>query len=131
MSAPCDVDKLREIVFHPLPPGQIERALDLLEAIAGLNVTRIGPQTLQIAYSISDHTLQEVETLLGLQGFHLEATLLIRVKRALVHYCEHVQQENLHKPETQTKKYKPHMEAWGKHPHGDHDETPAEWRQYK
>jgi len=131
VSAACDVDKLREIVFHPLPPDQIERALDLLADIAGLQVNQTGPQTLQIAYCITDHTLQDVETLLGLQGFHLEATLLIHLKRALVYYCEHVQRENLHKPEVQTKKYKPHMAAWGKNPHGDHDETPAEWRQYK
>ncbi len=131
MSAACDVDKLREIVFHPLPPEQVERALNLLRELPGLTATRAGPQSLQITYSVTEHTLQDLETLLGLRGFHLEATLLIRVKRALVYYCEHVQRENLHKPEVQTKKYKPHMEAWEKHPHGDHDETPTEWRQYK
>ncbi|MDP2432395.1 MAG: hypothetical protein Q8O33_10200 [Pseudomonadota bacterium] len=131
MSAPCDVDKVREIVFHPLPPEQVERALELLGDMPGLKVTRLGPQSLQIAYCIGDHCLQDIETMLGLRGFHLEATLLIRVKRALAYYCEHVQRENMHKPEVLTKKYKPHMEAWEKHPHGDHDETPTEWRQYK
>ncbi len=131
MSAHSDVDKLREIVFHPLPPEQTERALEFLSALPGLRVTRTGPQTLHVSYCITDHTLQDLETLLGQQGFHVESTLLIRVKRALIYYCEHVQQENLHKPEVQTKKYKPHMEAWEKNPHGDHDETPTEWRQYK
>ncbi len=131
MSTRSDVDKLREIVFHPLPPEQIERALDLLAGMPGLKAMRTGPQTLQISYCITDHSLQDVESMLGMHGFHLEATLLIRVKRALAYYCEHVQRENLLKPEVQTKKYKPHMEAWGKNPHGDHDETPAEWRQYK
>lgn len=131
MSTPSDVDKLREIVFHPLPPEQIERALELLGDMPGLKAIRTGPQTLQISYRITDHSLQDVEAMLGMQGFHLEATLLIRVKRALAYYCEHVQRKNLHKPEVQTKKYKPHMEAWEKNPHGDHDETPTEWRQYK
>ena len=131
MTAPCDVDKQREIVFHPLPPDQTERALVLLGALPGLQAVQTGPQTLQISYRVSDHSLQDIEALLGVQGFHLEATLLIRVKRALVYYCEHVQRENLYKPEVQTKKYKPHMEAWAKQPHGDHDETPNEWRQYK
>ena len=131
MSAPCDVDKVREVVFHPLPPGQVERALDLLGALPRLKTTRIGPLALQIAYCVGDYTLQDVEDLLGLQGFHLEAGLLIRIKRALVHYCEHVQRENMHSPEVLTKKYKPSMEAWEKHPHGDRDETPTEWRQYK
>lgn len=131
MSTACDVDKLREIVFHPLPPGQVDRALVLLETMPGLQASRIGPQTLQVTYCVSEHTLLDLETLLGRQGFHLEVTLLIRIKRALVHYSEHVQRENLHKPEVQTKKFQPHVEAWEKNPHGDHDETPAEWRQYK
>ncbi len=131
MSAPCDVDKLREIVFHPLPPGQVERAIELLDALPGIELSRTGPLSLHVAYRVDDHSLQELEALLSLHGLHLEATLLIRVKRALVHYCEHVQRENLHKPEVQTKKFKPHVDAWEKHPHGDHDETPAEWRQYK
>lgn len=131
MSAPSDVDKQREIAFHPLPPGQTERALELLAALPGVQVSRIGPLALQVTYRISDHSLEELETLLSEQGFHLEATLLIRVKRALVHYCEHVQRDNMVNPQVQTKKYKPHIEAWEKNPHGDHDETPSEWRQYK
>ena len=131
MSTPSDVDKLREIAFHLLPPGQTERALDLLGGLPGLRVERIGPKTLQVFYRITEYSLEELETLLADRGFHVESTLLIRVKRALVYYCEHVQRENLHKPEVQTKKYKPHMEAWEKQPHGDHDETPTEWRQYK
>lgn len=131
MSTPSDVDKLREIVFHPLPPGQLERALTLLGGLPGLRVEQIGPKALQVFYRITEYSLEELETLLADRGFHVESTLLIRVKRALVYYCEHVQRENLHKPEVQTKKYKPHMEAWEKHPHGDHDETPTEWRQYK
>mgnify|MGYP000858048540 FL=1 len=131
MSTPSDVDKLREIAFHPLPPEQTERAYALLSALPGLRVTRTGPLTLQASYCITDHTLQDLETLLAANGFHVESTLLIRVRRALIYYCEHVQRENLHKPEVQTKKYKPHMEAWEKNPHGDHDETPTEWRKYK
>ena len=131
MSAPCDVDKLREIVFHPLPPGQVERAIELLDTLPGVAPSRTGPLSLRVAYCVGDHCLRDLEALLGQLGLHLEATLLIRVKRALVYYCEHVQRENLHKPEVHTKKFKPHVDAWEKHPHGDHDETPAEWRQYK
>ena len=131
MSAPCDVDKLREMVFHPLPPGQVERAIELLDSLPGVTLSRTGPLSLRVAYCVVDHCLRDLEALLCQHGLHLEATLLIRVKRALVYYCEHVQRENLHKPEVQTKKFKPHVEAWEKHPHGDHDETPAEWRQYK
>jgi hypothetical protein len=75
--------------------------------------------------------LEDIETMLWAQGLHLEGSLLIRIKRNLAYYCERVQRENLGKPEPRTKNYPAHIEAWTKRPHGDHDETPAEWRQYK
>jgi hypothetical protein len=131
VSAPCDVDKRREITFHPLPPGQVERALDLLDALPKLKVRQMGDLVVEVAYCINDHSLQDLENLLDQHAFHLENSLLIRVRRALVHYCEHVQRDNLHSPEVQTKLFKASIEAWDKNPHGDHDETPAEWRQYK
>ncbi len=131
MSAPCDIQKRREIVFHPLPPGQIEPALALLNQLPGLTASELGPVSVQIEYCIGEHCLEDVETLLWRQGFHLEGSLLIRIKRNLAYYCERVQRENLGKPAPRTKNYPAHMEAWTKRPHGDHDETPAEWRQYK
>ena len=36
---PCDLEKIREIVFHDLPPGQAEHALVLLEGLEGLVAT--------------------------------------------------------------------------------------------
>ena len=131
MSAPSDVDKQREIAFHPLPPAQVERALGLLRSLPKLTVRQVGPLAVEVTYRIHDHTLEELESLLDRHEFHLENTLLIRVRRALVHYCEHVQRDNLQSPEIQTKLFKPSIEAWEKNPHGDHDETPVEWRQYK
>lgn len=131
MTSPCDILKRREIVFHPLPPGQVERALALLSGLPGLTVSQSGPLALQLAYCIADYTLQDLENALSAQGFHLEGSLLIRIRRTLAYYSERVQRENMGKPEPRTKNYQAHMEAWTKRPHGDHDETPAEWRQYK
>jgi hypothetical protein len=131
MTSPCDILKRREIVFHPLPPGQVERALALLSGLPGLTVSQSGPLALQLAYCVADYTLQDLETALAAQGFHLEGSLLIRIRRTLAYYSERVQRENMGKPEPRTKNYQAHMEAWTKRPHGDHDETPAEWRQYK
>lgn len=131
MTSPCDILKRREIVFHPLPPGQVERALALLGGLPGLSVSRIGPLALQLEYCVADYTLQDLEAALGAQGFHLEGSLLIRIKRTLAYYSERVQRENMGKPEPRTKNYQAHVEAWDKRPHGDHDETPVEWRQYK
>lgn len=131
MVTPCDIHKRREIVFHALPPGQAERALDLLGGLPELTVARLDGNTLEIRYCVQDYTLEWIESALAQQGFHLEATLLIRIRRALAYYSERVQRQNLRLPEVQTKNYKAHVEAWEKRPHGDHDETPAEWRQYK
>lgn len=131
MVTPCDIHKRREIVFHALPPGQVERALDLLGGLPGLTVTRVDSGAVEIRYCVQDYTLEWIESALMQQGFHLEATLLIRIRRALAYYSERVQRQNLRLPEVQTKNYKAHVEAWQKRPHGDHDETPAEWRQYK
>ncbi len=131
MTSPCDIQKRREIVFHPLPPGQVERALALLCGLPGLTVAQSGPLALQLEYCVADYTLQDLESALSIQGFHLEGSLLIRIRRTLAYYSERVQRENMGKPESRTKNYQAHMEAWTKRPHGDHDETPAEWRQYK
>jgi hypothetical protein len=131
MSASCDIQKSRELFFHPLPLGQLPLALDLLKQLPGLEARPLGSLSLQIEYCITDHCLEDIETLLWSQGFHLEGTLLIRIKRNLVYYCERVQRENLGKPAPRTKNYPAHIEAWTKRPHGDHDATPSEWRQYK
>ncbi len=131
MSAPCDILKRREILFHPLPPGQIPLAMALLAQLPGVKAVGLGECSLQIEYCIADHCLEDIEALLTVQGFHLEGSLLIRIRRNLAYYCERVQRENLGKPAPRTKNYPAHVEAWTKRPHGDHDETPAEWRQYK
>lgn len=128
---PGDIDKRREIVFHTTPPGQTEQALELLAGMPLLAVRRLSERTLEVRYSLVHHSLEDLETLLIELGYHLEPSLLIHLKRALIYHVERVQRENLGKPEVQTKNYKPHMQAWEQRPHGDHDETPEEWRQYR
>lgn len=131
MTTTCDTQKRRELIFHHLPPGQVERALVLLADLPGLSVVRLEEHTLILEYDVADYTLEDLEAALGNQGFHLRATILIRIKRALAYHCERVQRQNMNKPEPRTKNYQAYMEAWEHRPHGDHDETPEEWRQYK
>lgn len=131
MTTTCDNRKRREVVFNHLPPGQVERALALLVDLPGLMVTRLDEHTLQLEYDVEEYALEDLETALGDQGFHLKATVLIRIRRALAYYCERVQRQNMSKPAPRTKNYKAFVEAWEHRPHGDHDETPEEWRQYK
>jgi hypothetical protein len=132
MTTPCDVDKRREIVFHPTPPGQVEEAMAFLKALPNLEVERRAPLLIEVRYCVQEYTLEAIEAALIRIGCHLEATLLIRLKRALHYYVERIQRDNMALPEIHTKDYSmAHAEAWKKRPHGDHDDTPAEWRQYK
>jgi len=132
MTTPCDVHKRREIVFHPTPTGQVEIALAFLAELPNLVAERSGPLTIDVGYCIQEYSLESLESALARIGCHLEVTLLIRIKRGLVYYVEQVQRENMRLPETHTKDYSmAHAEVWKSRPHGDHDDTPREWRQYK
>lgn len=131
MALPGDIGKRREIVFHPTPPAQTERAHAVLAQLPGLTVQRLGERQLEVRYDLTDHCLEDLESLLSQQGFHLEVSLLILLKRALIYHAERVQRENLGKPEVKTKNYQPHIQVWDQRPHGDRDETPQEWRQYR
>jgi hypothetical protein len=131
MPTTCDTQKRREITFSHLPPGQMARALPLLMDMPGLVVTQLDEHTLRLDYDVSEYALEDLEAALSAQGFHLKATLLIRIRRALAYHCERVQRQNMEKPAPRTKNYQAYVEAWEHRLHGDHDETPEEWRQYK
>lgn len=129
---PCDLEKIREIVFHPLPAGQVDRARVLLEGLEGLEV-RVGaaPNCLQVRYHVCEYTLEGLETALSSQGFHLDNNLLSKLRRALACFCEGVQRRNLKAGQPDIKSQQAFMKAYERHLHGDRDETPEEWRSYK
>jgi hypothetical protein len=123
--------KHREIRFAKLPPGQAEQAQVLLGGLDGLQVgPGIEPNSLSVWYEVSEYTLEGRETALGNQGFHLSNTLYCKLVRALVYYCEETQLSNMRGPERLLKKSnEAYSQAWDRHLHGDHDDTPADLRQ--
>jgi hypothetical protein len=129
---PCDLEKSREIVFHSLPGGQAERALSLLEGLDGLEVT-VGAEAnrLLVRYHICEYTLEGLELALASQGFHLDNSLLSKLKRALAYFCESVQRRNVAANEPDIKSQQAFMKVYERHLHGDCDDTPEEWRGYK
>ena len=129
---PCDLEKNREIVFHSLPAGQAERALLILAGLEGLEVTAGADiYRLQVRYHICEYTLEGLETALASQGFHLDNSLLSKLRRALAYFCESVQRRNVAANEPDIKSQQAFMKVYERHLHGDSDETPEEWRSYK
>jgi hypothetical protein len=129
---PCDLEKSREIVFHSLPVGQAERALSLLEGLDGLDVMiGMDANRLLVRYHICEYTLEGLEIALSSQGFHLDNSLLSKLKRALAYFCESVQRQNVAANEPDIKSQQAFMKVYERHLHGDCDDTPEEWRGYK
>lgn len=127
-----DLIKTREICFAELPPEQSNQAWLLLAGLDELGAEHIAHKCcVQVTYSLAAYSLENLENALSAQGFHLDNGLIHKLRRALVYYCERVQMENLRAPEHLLKSRKIFAEIYEHHPHGDHDETPVEWREYR
>ena len=131
---PAPIRKERNIMFGKLPPGQVPEASDFLRKLERLEVEPHNERlAIGVAYDLHDHSLEELETALQSKGFHLDSTLMTKLMRALIYYVEETQLHNLGAPERLLKRSQneAYTQAWERHPHGDHDETPPEWREYK
>ena len=126
--------KERTIRFSEIPPGQVAEAAAFLGGLPGLEI-RFGaqPLCLELAYDLLDYSLEDLENTLIDKGFHLDSTLLTKMMRALFYYVEETEMHNLEAPEHLLKKpqNEAYVQAWERHSHGDHDDTPPEWREYK
>lgn len=131
---PAPIRKERTINFSKFPPGQTPEACDFLGKVERLDIEpHIERRAVGVAYDLQDHSLQELEGALEDKGFHLDSALLSKLMRALIYYVEETQLHNLDAPERLLKKSQneAYTRAWEQHPHGDHDDTPPEWREYK
>ena len=129
---PNDLIKTREICFCALPPDQVIRALKLLNLLENVEVRASSKKCcVLISYSIEHYTMEILENVLIEELFHLENTLMQKLRRAIVYYSEEVQRENMALPERVAKEREIFVKAYELHPHGDYDETPVEWREYR
>jgi len=127
------LEKEREIRFAAFPSNQVGQALQSLRKLKGLVVTEGDrPRALVVRYSVLDYSLEMLEDALRDAGFHLDNTLYSKLVRALVYFCEETQRHNLESPERLIKKSNEvYVTVYDQHPHGDHDDTPMELRDYK
>ncbi|MDR3300077.1 MAG: hypothetical protein LBU43_08805 [Candidatus Accumulibacter sp.] len=131
---PDPIRKERVIRFAEFPPGQVPEAADFLGGLAGIEaVASFAEHSIAVVYDLHEHSLEELESVLEDMGFHLESALLNKLLRALIYYSEETEIHNLDAPRRLLKKSQneAYTRAWERHPHGDHDDTPPEWREYK
>lgn len=129
-----DFHKHREIFLAELPPDQVDAAGEALCRVEHVTVALLrDKRALGVDYDLTEHTLAELEHHLTEQGVHLDNTLLNKLVRALIHYVEETQLHNLEAPEKplKTAQQDAYVTDWQHHSHGDHDDTPQEWREYK
>ncbi|WP_293931208.1 hypothetical protein [Iodobacter sp.] len=131
MMKPADsLSRQRDIQFYPLP-AQAHLAAQFLATIPGITVQIFSSKhCISVQYLIQEHSLQIIENQLKVAGFHLDESILSKIKRALVYYCEDIARSNLEIPEHNIKSRDVYVKVWENHPHGDHDETPEELRRY-
>ncbi len=128
------IRKERNILFAKFPPDQVPEATEFLGQIEQLEVEQREQQrAVGVAYDLHQHSLEELEASLEDKGYHLDNTLMSKMMRALIYYVEETQLHNLEAPERALKRSQSeaYTRAWERHPHGDHDDTPPEWREYK
>lgn len=126
---------LREsaIYFDRAWPDQAEQALQILDGIEHLKVKRgKTPNSICIAYRVTDYTLHGIEAALISLGFHLDNSWWRRAGRFFAYFGEETELRNLSVPERLIKKSNEvYSKAWEHHPHGDHDDTPLDLREEK
>ncbi|MDD5059339.1 MAG: hypothetical protein PHQ60_15890 [Sideroxydans sp.] len=131
---PFELQKQRVLVFSESPANQLDQAFLLLRGLENFHVERAArPNSLLIRYSIEHYSLEALEKALSREGFILECGLWDNAVKQLIHYCEDVQYHNLKTPERTTKKTPPEIfvKVYDHHPHGNHDDTPKELREFK
>lgn len=125
--------KHREIRFCRLHPDstQAHSASLLLSDIEGIHLVQpLGPHLLHVSYDISRITLVIIEGALNELGYHLDNSLMLKLKRALYYYTEETQRANLGLEEVCCPDKQMFINRYLRRRHGCRDERPEHWRNY-
>jgi hypothetical protein len=126
--------KQRDIAFCKLHPDKTpaQTAALVLNETPGIeNLLVVGPHLLRLDYDLLQVTLQEIESLLVEVGFHLSGDLVYRIKRALFHYTEEIQRENLGASNKASNTRQVFIERYHRLNHACRDQRPEIWRHYR
>lgn len=135
MATLSELDKQRDIVFSPAPEGQLQRALQFLSRVpdCAAKISADSQNILSVSYNLHNHTLEELENQLIDAGFQLDHSVLRNIERNIIYYCEDTICHNMDVPVHPTKKNEREVfvKAYEHEPHGDHDDSTPELRDYK
>ncbi len=131
-----DPIKHREIGFrdpHP-DPQQAHSAAQLLSGVEGVvsaSVPNPAHNILHVSYDLTLIGLHAVESLLVELGFHLDDSLLFKLKRALYYFTEQNELDNLGITRDQDHSTRDvFVRFYRGKTHGCSDERPEYWRKY-
>lgn len=130
----ADYIKTREIHFRSVNPvaNNARDALRLLLDAPGIrDISALTKDCIQVSYDIRHVTLQTLENALVEVGFHLENSLIIKLKRSLFYYTEDTQLANLgYQHDQASSTLDIFVNCYDQRAHGCRDERPEHWRQY-
>ncbi len=98
MPATTTLIKRREIQFRGPTDSSLnaDGAIFLLADVEGVLATeKLGELTLAVEYDLSHITLEQIEKALAEVGFHLDNSLINKLKRALYYFTEDNERQNL------------------------------------
>ena len=125
--------KHREIRFCRLHSDttQAHSASLILSDVEGIHrVQPVEPHLLHISYDLSRITLNIIEEALEELGYHLDNSLMHKLKRALYAYTEETQRANLGLEDTCCADKQMFINRYLRRRHGCRDERPEHWRNY-
>ena len=128
--------KHREIGFrdpHP-DPHQAKTALVFLVEVEGIvhaSMPDPARNSVRVSYDLNRICLRVVESLLMELGFHLDNSLMSRLRRALYYYTEENEMQSLLIHDDQDHSTREiFMRCYRCKSHGCRDERPEHWRNY-
>lgn len=129
-----DLLREREITFcklHP-DPDQAATAVELLLACDGVvHAERHSDSKISVHYDLRMTRLSWIERGLEQGGFHLDNSLMAKMRRALTHYLEDTECHNRGCGKGQSNcTTKVFINRYRKRQHGCQDERPSHWRRY-
>jgi len=133
---PTSIDfiKQHEIHFRNVDPAgndarEVQRLLMGTKGI--INISTLTPDSIQIRYDLRQISLQIIENALREVGFHLDNSLLSKMKRALFYYTEETQLMNQgYRHDQASSTLDIFVSSYDQRKHGCRDERPEYLRRY-